>query len=104
MNKFVPLPKFDLGICCVTPAAYAELARRHIGPYKLFDAHQSLHVSTATTAIDSARFVGLDGASPITTIFCVPASVFDRYPAVELCVETSPDGKTSILKLKHETI
>lgn len=99
MNKSIPVTEFDSETFCVTAAASAELDERRISPTEFFDAHKAKDQLTGTTANIFGRF----GKSQKTSKFCVPGSIADRYQAVELCVETSPDGKTTVLMLKSET-
>ena len=105
MNTFIPVVEFHLGICCVTAAASVALDKRGINPGDFFDAHQANGQLTGPMAIrDIKNIFGLSGESHTVSNFYVPASIADRYPAVELRVETSPDGKTTVLMLKAETI
>lgn len=101
-EKLIPL--FKLGLCCVTPGAFAGLADRHIPPSVFFDAHQHqrfLHEFIVSQV--KASFVYFYGAGPITSFFDVGVSILG-HPVLELCVETSTDHNTTILKLKFEII
>lgn len=104
MENEKPMPLFKLGLCCVTPGAFAGLADRHIPPAVFFDAHQHqqfLHEFNVSQV--NASFFDCCGPGPITSFFYVRVAVMG-HPVLELCVETSTDRKTTILKLKSETI
>lgn len=105
MDKSSAVPEFDPETFCVTAAASAALDKRGISPTEFFDAHKDKNQLTGATAIkDLKNIFGLCGKTQTTSNFYVSASIADRYPAVELYVETSPDGKTTVLMLKSETI
>ena len=99
------LPKSQLGICCVTPAATAALALRRISPSVIFDAHLSeLSIMAVAAGGKLKRFAEECGNQPITNNFIASGSLLDVHPDVEVCVETWPERNTTILKLNSETI
>lgn len=105
MSHFIPVPKFNLGTCCVTAEAFSALAGRRINPSQFFDAHQCTAPLNGTTRGNGlADVTGLDCSPQILSTFYVRASIDNHYPPIELCVETSADRKTTVLKLKNETI
>ena len=104
MKNEKPMPLFKLGLCCVTPGAFAGLIERHIPPSVFFDAHQYQQFSNELSVIEvRASFGNCYGPGPITSFFDVGVSIL-WHLMLELCVETSIDRKTTILKLKSETI
>lgn len=104
MENEKPMPLFNLGLCCITPGAFAGLTERRIPPSVFFDAHRYQQFSNELNVIHvRANFVNCSVPGPITSFFDVGVSILGHF-VLELCVETSTNRKTTILKLKSETI